>query len=71
MRRLRDRFRALDRQVLTWLLGRHAGRLPREVEPLLRRNLERAAASCPVHRSLADHVEIEVRFAAGESGGAG
>ncbi len=40
-------------------------RLPRAVEPLLLRKLERAAASCPVHRSLSGEVTVEVRFEAG------
>jgi len=43
-------------------------RIPRAVESILLRKLERAAASCPVHRSLADDVAVEVQFEAGDGG---
>lgn len=43
-------------------------RHPGEVGPLLLRKLERAAAACPVHRSLAADVAVEVRFEVAESG---
>jgi uncharacterized OsmC-like protein len=43
-------------------------RIPRAIDPILLRKLERAAASCAVHRSLADDVAVEVRFEGGDAG---
>lgn len=43
-------------------------RIPRAVDPILLRKLERAAAICPVHRSLAADIAVEVRFEPEDAG---